>query len=208
MARRQRRCSVRRAAAAMVLFAWARQAPGMLRDPPEGGFDWHLDPTERAGAILPMLSWLAADLVMVDGRPTWLVQGMAVIGQFPLATRAKWASGHAAGVGPAVLCTIDVANGTTRFYVDPAADSLGIAWARLAGALVAPAATIPLSVRSGVTYAREWFAAQPPCCKGRRGMPGGCRTGRRGAACAGAIWVTARIPGRQVVWTNPAAAES
>ncbi len=180
-----------------LLLAWARQAPGMLGAQAHGDLDWHLDPTDRAAAVLPMLSWLPADLVMLGGRPVWLVQGMRTIDQFLLATRAPWRNESVAGVAPAVLGTIDVASGETHFYSDPAADSLGAVWARIAGPLLEPAAAIPAEIRGRVTYPQEWFAAQvavlqkPAWNAGQLALQGGSNS-------PAPVWLPGRVPGLQV----------
>ncbi len=181
-----------------LLLAWARQAPGMLGQQPESDVDWHLDPTDRAAAVLPMLSWSTADLVFLNARPIWLVQGMLAIDQFPLATRASWRGGRVAGVVPAVLCSIDAASGETRFYRDPAADSLGMAWARLIGPLIAPANTIPAELRSRVTYPLEWLDAQLGVLRAAAWNPGRPRRPGGPVGAPAPVWVTSAIPGHQV----------
>ena len=184
------------------LFAWARQAPGMLRDPPEGGFDWHLDPTERAAAVVPMLAWTPADLIMVNTRPTWLVQGLLTVDQFPLATRAAWAGKQVAGAAPVLLCTVDVASGETHFYVDPAADSLGIAWARLLGPVIAERGVLPPMVRSSVTYPEAWFESQLAVLEGPTWHAGRLPTQFDAPLAPAPVWVTGHVPGRQMVFED------
>jgi len=184
-----------------LLLAWARQAPGMLRAPSSGNFDWHLNPAERAAAVLPMLSWLPADLIITNGRPTWLVQGMVTTERFPLATRASWGGRTIAGLGPAVLATVDAASGETHFYGDPGADSLGAAWVRMIGALVAPTAAIPPSVRNQLSYSRAWFDAQISVLRGPNWNTGQVVTSPSGdGATSVPVWITAKTPGRQVAF--------
>jgi hypothetical protein len=180
-----------------LMLAWARQAPGMLGDPPEHGFDWHLDPAQRAAAVLPMLTWMPPDLVIVNSRPTWLLQGMTAVTAFPLATRAIWSSRRVSGAGPALLCTIDIASGTTRFYVDPAADSLGAAWARFVGPLVESSASLPPAVRGAVPYDYSWFEAQLEVLEGSTWKAGRLPRQLAGQESPAPVWVTATLPGRQ-----------
>jgi hypothetical protein len=181
-----------------LILAWARQAPGMLGDPSERGFDWHLDPAERAAAVLPMLAWMPADLVIVNGRPAWLVQGMVTIGAFPLATRAAWAGRRVSGGGPALLATIDIATGETHFYVDPAADPLGRAWARFFGPLVAPSASLPPSVLTAIPYDFSWFVAQLGVLESSTWGAGRLPRQLAGSVPPVPVWVTATIPGLQL----------
>jgi hypothetical protein len=181
-----------------LMLAWARQAPGMLGDPLERGFDWHLDPAERAAAVLPMVEWMPADIVIVNARPAWLLQGMVAVTEFPLATRALWSSRQVSGAGPVLLSTIDIASGETHFYVDPAADSLGTAWARFIGPLVAPSASLPPGVRSAVPYDYTWFEAQLGVLEGSTWNAGRLPRQLVGQVAPVPVWVTATLPGRQM----------
>lgn len=171
----------------------------MLRAPPDHGFDWHLDPTERAAAIVPMLDWMPAELVMMDARPTWLTQGMLTIAEFPLATRAGWSGQQVAGATPVLLCIVDVATGETHFYADPAADSLGIAWARFIGPLIASAAALPTAVRGALTYDYTWFRSQLSVLEGPSWNAGRVPRQLSGPLAPAPVWVTASVPGRQAV---------
>lgn len=185
-----------------LMLAWARQAPGMLRQPSKRGFDWHLDPNERATAILPMLAWMPAELVVVNMRPTWLMQGMLTVSEFPLATRAMWARRQVAGAAPVLLCTVDVASGETHFYLDPAADSLGIAWARFIGPLVAPAAVLPPNVRSAVTYGDAWFQSQLRVLESPTWNAGRMLRQAGGPVAPAPVWVSGTVPGRQMAFED------
>jgi hypothetical protein len=182
-----------------LLLAWARQAPGILGQRPQRDIDWHLDPTDRAAAVLPMLSWSSGDLVLVNTRLTWLVQGILAIDQFPIATRGQWRDARVAGAVPAVLCSVDAATGATRFYLDPAADSLGVAWARVIGPLVAPASAIPPELRNHVAYPGEWLGAQLGVLRGAPWSVGQPREPFRTAGSPASVWMTGGVPGHQVV---------
>ena len=178
-----------------LLLAWARQAPGILADHPRPDIDWHLDPVARAGALLPMLSWLPADLVLLNARPVWLVQGMVVTQQFPLATRSHWRTQRVAGVTPAVLCTVDAASGETHFYADPGADSLASAWIGIIGSLIGSAASIPVELRSRITYRPEWLQAQAAVLQGP-GWNAGEPVAQSGAPVP--VWLSGKTPAFQI----------
>ncbi|MGH7522688.1 MAG: UPF0182 family protein, partial [Gemmatimonadales bacterium] len=188
-----------------LVLAWARQAPGMLRSESSREVDWHLDPTERARAILPMFDWMPAEIVLIDARPTWLVQGILTTPAFPFATRASWGIRHVAGALPAVLGTVDVASGETRFYADPAADSLGRAWARLIGSLIMPASALPSGLRSAVPYDYAWFRAQVEVLQRAP-----WRAGHTAAEPLPPVpaWVGASLPARQAVLADSTRDES
>ena len=188
-----------------LVLAWARQAGGMLRLESTREVDWHLDPAERARAILPMFDWMPPEIVLLDARPTWLVQGMITAPAFPFATRTSWRGHRVAGAVPAVLGTVDVASGETRFYTDPAADSLGRAWAALVGPLITPAAAFPPHLRALVPYDYGWFQAQLEILQRA--------PWRAGAAAAGPFppvpaWVDTALPARQAVLADSSRGES
>ncbi len=188
-----------------IVLAWARQAPGML-GARETGVDWHLDPAERAEALLPMASWSPPELVSVHGRLVWLMQGLVAMHNFPASQRSIWRGREISGLVPAFVATVDLANGATRVFVDPAADSLATAWARYVGALVEPTAALPAVVRSALSYQRGWFEAQLAVLESPHwGV--GRRPGRRNPDDAPeppvAVWASGR-PARQAVYEDPA----
>lgn len=179
-----------------LALAWARQAPGMLRSASSREVDWHLDPTERTRAILPMFDWMPAEIILLNARPTWLVQGIVTIPALPFASRAFWGGRPVAGVLPAVLGTVDVASGETRFYSDPAADSLGRAWARLVGPLIMPASALPSGVRQVVPYDYAWFRAQVEVLQRAPWRPGHATAEPFPPVPA---WVGRALPARQAI---------
>ncbi len=188
-----------------LVLAWARQEPGMLHDTRAHAVDWHLDPVERVRTLLPMVSWLPADLLLVDGRPTWVVQGVLPIDEFPLATRGHWRGALVAGVVPAFVATLDAATAELHVHLDPDADSLAAAWAGAIGPLVEPAATLPDAVRRGLTYPAAWFESQlevledPAWAVGRR--PTSSITGLPEQSVAG--WIGAATPVRDMLFEDP-----
>jgi uncharacterized membrane protein (UPF0182 family) len=187
-----------------LLLAWARQAPGMLQRSAGPDFDWHLDPAERADAVLPMLWWTAADIALIGGRPTWIVQGMSVTPDFPLATHAVWQGEDVAGVTPAVIATVDAGSGAIRFYLDPAADSLGHAWARVAAAIIEPVSALPAAVRAALGYDASWFDAQAAVLNGPTwsGVDGGAHAAI--TPLSAPVWTVDHRPAQQAVFEDPA----
>lgn len=190
-----------------VVLAWGRQAGGLLRRSPTGAVDWHLDPTARAEALLPMVSWLPADLVVIGGRPLWIVQGMIPIADYPLATRGRWGSREVAGVMPALIAVMDPGSGAVALHRDPAADSLGAAWARILGPLVEPAGSLPTEIRDGLRYSRLLFELHLRILEGPAWHLGH-RPGRRVASGPPEppvpVWTNSDDPGWQSVLEDPA----
>ncbi len=143
-----------------LLLAWGRQAGGMLRLPSSASVDWNLDPAARAAALLPFASWLPGELVVVDGRPIWITQGVIPIAHFPLSGTGRWGGRDVAGIAPAFLALIDPWTGAVEVHPDPGANALGLAWVRIAGDLVAPAGTLSPAVRDAVPYPRLLLETQ------------------------------------------------
>lgn len=188
-----------------IMLAWARQAPGML-GARNNRVDWHLSPSERAEALLPMATWSKPDLVQFQGRLVWVVQGQVPIESFPAAQRVPWRGRDVSGLVPAFVATVDLANGATRLFAEPAGDSLATAWARYAGALVEPATALPPALRDALSYPSAWFETQLTVLEGPRwGV--GRRPGRRNPDDAPeapvVVWAGGR-PARQAVFEDPA----
>ncbi len=192
--------------ASRLVLAWARQAAGMLAVHPEGGVDWHLDPADRARALVPMATWSTADLVPLDGKLTWMVQGFVTMANFPLTRRTTWNGESVSGVVPAFVALIDLVTGGTRIFSDPAADSLSLAWARYIGPMIEPSAAIPAAAREALLYPRQWFEAQLSVLSLDR-WGAGVRPGRRSPEdlpeAPVVVWDGFR-PTRQAVFEDPA----
>lgn len=192
--------------ASRVVLAWARQATGMLARQPDGGVDWHLEPADRAKALVPMASWANVDLAAIDGQLTWIVQGFVTTAEFPLARRTTWDGESVTGVVPAFVALIDLATGGTRVFSDPAADSLGLAWARYIGPMIEPSVAIPAAARDALLYPRQWFEAQMSVLALDR-WGAGMRPGRRSpddVPDAPAVVWDRSGPSRQAVFEDPA----
>lgn len=141
-------------------IAWARQAPGVFRLPGGASVDWSLDPQERLARLVPGLAWEAVGVVAHGGRLAWVVSGLATVGRAPLTARVPFGDATVAGVVPALIATVHADDGAVGIWVDPAADSLGHAWARVAGELVDPNASLPTWLEGVLPYPGNWFSAQ------------------------------------------------
>jgi hypothetical protein len=143
-----------------LALVWARQAWGMLTAGSARAVDWHLDPAERAAAILPMAAWLAPSPMLIDGRLVWVVQGMLALSDASHASQTRWLGSDVAGVVPAFVATMDAVSGVVKVFFDPGADSVALSWRRFAPGLIAPAADIPTEVRASLPYPAGWLMAQ------------------------------------------------
>lgn len=142
-----------------VMLAWGRQAGGLLRPSPSGSVDWLLDPSERAAALMPMVSWLPPEIVRVDGRALWLVQGVIPLTEYPLSTHGRWGGREVAGVKPGFIALMEPESGAVRIHLDPSADGLAEAWARVLAPLV-DTLPLPPGVVAELRYPRLLFEAQ------------------------------------------------
>ena len=189
-----------------IALAWARQGGRLLLQGGGSRVDWHLDPGERAAALLPVASWLPADIAVIGGRPLWVVHGLIRFERFPLATQSTWRGEQAGGVVPGFVATMDPASGVTKFYLDPAADSTAAAWARFFSGLVQPAAAIPAELKVSLPYPAAWLESQlqvlesPEWGLGRR-QAQGASNGPPGQPVPS--WPASSQPARQSAFEDP-----
>lgn len=189
-----------------LAIAWARQAGGILTDATSRAVDWHLDPAERAAAVMPMATWSPPTPALVDGRLLWVVQGLLPLRVAPQSTRRIWRGANVAGVVPAFVATLDAVSGTMQVYLDPSADSLARSWERFAPGIVAPAASMPEAIRADLPYPTAWLASQlsvlegPAWGLGRR--PGGI-VADGPAQTPMVVWTTRTTSGRVAVFEDP-----
>jgi hypothetical protein len=142
-----------------VALAWAEQAPSLLVER-SGRVDWALDPVGRVARLVPALRWHLEGVVLAGGGARWILSGLAEVPRAPLATRTRMGGGERSGVRPAMIATIGIEDGSVGVWLDPAADSLGVAWATIHAPLVQPASALPGELLGVLPYPREWFLAQ------------------------------------------------
>lgn len=189
-----------------IVLAWARQGGRLLFQGGGSHVDWHLDPAERAAAILPVASWLPADVAVIAGRPLWVVHGLIRLDRFPLATESTWRGEPAGGVVPGFIATMDPASGLTKIYLDPAADSTAAAWASFFPGLVQPAAAMPAELEASLPYPAAWLDSQlqvlesPEWGLGRRQAQGPVN-GPPGRSVP--TWPSSSRPARQSAFEDP-----
>src|SRR5690606_9936862 len=122
-----------------VALAWALQAPGVLTLDSDTEIDWWLDPRDRTGALVPALEWRATGLALGSGEPAWILSGFATIEHAPRSTRVPLGDRTVAGMVPVAIAVVTASSGKVDLYLDPAADSVGTAWARWLGPVVGSA---------------------------------------------------------------------
>ncbi|MBK7596471.1 MAG: UPF0182 family protein [Gemmatimonadetes bacterium] len=189
-----------------IMLAWGRQAGGLLRPSPSGRVDWLLDPSDRAAALMPMVSWLPGEMLIVEGRAVWVVQGVIPLSEYPLATHGRWGGRAVAGVKPGFIALMEPESGAVRVYLDPAADALAKAWARILGPLV-ETSPLPQPIIAELRYPRLLMEAQLRILEGPA-WHFGKRPGRREAdgppESPVPVWSSTDGPGWQSAMEDPA----
>jgi hypothetical protein len=144
-----------------LLLAWALQAGELLGDPRPGSrIDWRLSPEDRLQRLTPFADWSAPTARVIEGELVWLLDGYITSSTFPLTGRTVWRNQQVGSVGAAFLGTVNAESGAARVYLQPEADALAEAWARLANGVVESAASIPEAVLRATAYPGDLFRVQ------------------------------------------------
>jgi hypothetical protein len=144
-----------------LLLAWALQAGELLGDlRPGSRIDWRLSPEDRLQRLTPFADWSAPTARVIEGELVWLLDGYITSSTFPLTGRAVWRNQQVGSVGAAFLGTVNAESGAARVYLQPEADALAEAWARLANGVVESAASIPEAVLRATAYPGDLFRVQ------------------------------------------------
>ncbi|MGB7211855.1 MAG: UPF0182 family protein [Gemmatimonadales bacterium] len=161
-------------AARRLVLAWAAQAGALLASTVADStrLGWYLDPTARLAQLFPPARWSEPEIVLDDGRVTWVVVGSLPYAAFPLAPRAEVLATEAGGADPGVIGVIDAGSGSVRIFLLPGAGPVALAWRDITGGLIEPADSIPSAVAAGLTYPIEWLALQAKILsEGSFGLP-------------------------------------
>ena len=144
-------------------LAWALQSPALARHETDGlVLLWRRDVLERLERLAPIASFDAAAPVIADSALWWVAYGYFTADVFPLAGPVDDGRGgrdsvrylHAGLVG-----AVNAADGDTRFYLSPGADSLAAAWARLLAPLIRPLDSLPPALRAQLPFPGRAFRA-------------------------------------------------
>jgi hypothetical protein len=90
------------------------------------------------------------------------MSGLATVARAPMATRIAVGGQTASGVVPALIAVVTAETGAVRFYPDPSAGPLGLAWQAAFRSLISPLRDLPDSVIGGLSYPQGWFELQVP----------------------------------------------
>src|SRR5207249_7611443 len=131
-------------------LAWALQSPALARRETDGlVLLWRRDVPERLGRLAPFASFADAVPVVADSALWWVAYGYFEADGFPLARAVVVAAGDSLRyLRAGLLGTVNAANGDTRLYLAPGADSLAAAWAKLLAPLIRPLDSLPRALRA------------------------------------------------------------
>ncbi len=142
-------------------LAWALQSPALARRETDGlVLLWRRDVPERLGRLAPFASFADAVPVVADSALWWVAYGYFEGDGFPLARPVVVAAGDSLRyLRAGLLGTVNAANGDTRLYLAPGADSLAAAWAKLLAPLIRPLDSLPRALRAQLPFPVRAFRA-------------------------------------------------
>ena len=144
-----------------MVLAWALQAGELLGQLPRGSrIDWRLSPEDRLDRLAPFADWGAPTARVINGELVWLLDGYLASSTFPLTGRVTWHNRRVGSVRAAFLGSVNAESGVARVFLQPGADALAQAWARLSNGVVEPASAIPEMVLRAAPYPEELFRIQ------------------------------------------------
>src|SRR5207302_1512319 len=121
---------------------------------------WRRDVPERLGRLAPFASFADAVPVVADSALWWVAYGYFEGDGFPLARPVVVAAGDSLRyLRAGLLGTVNAANGDTRLYLAPGADSLAAAWAKLLAPLIRPLDSLPRALRAQLPFPVPAFRA-------------------------------------------------
>jgi len=147
-------------------LAWALQTPALARRETDGlVLLWRRDVLERLGRLAPFASFDEAVPVVADSALCWVAYGYLKGEAFPLARPVDNGGGGGGGrdsvpyLHAGLVGAVNAADGDTRLYLSPGADSLAAAWARLLAPLIRPLDSLPPALRVQLPFPGRAFRA-------------------------------------------------
>lgn len=140
-------------------LAWALQSPGLARRETDGlVLLWRRDVRERLTRLAPFAHFDEALPIVADSALWWLAYGYLESDAFPLARPVDAGGADSLRyLRAGFLGTVNAANGDTRLYLAPSADSLAAAWAKLLTPMIAPLDSLPVQLAARLPFPRRSF---------------------------------------------------
>ncbi|TFH55467.1 MAG: hypothetical protein E4G90_11615, partial [Gemmatimonadales bacterium] len=142
-----------------LALAWALQSWGIVnREGSALRAAWYRDPRVRLSRLAPIALWRHPQLLLIDGMPTWVVNGVLVSESFPVANRRSWAGRRVSYARAGLVGLVRAFDGATAVFLAPEADSLAHVVARISSGLIQPTWALPAEARDMLAYEPELFA--------------------------------------------------
>ena len=141
-------------------LAWVLQSPELAKHETDRMvLLWRRDAAERLDLLAPFATFEGATPAIVGKDVWWISYGYATSDVFPIVRPLSWPGSDrpVRYVRTGFVGAVNAASGATFLYLAPGADSLARGWARLFGALVHPADSIPPELRGQLPYPRDAF---------------------------------------------------
>jgi len=126
-----------------LLLAWVLQEGSIVPARPGARIVWHLDPVDRLRTVAPFADWIRPELVLVEGRAVWLLDGIVTAPVLPVSRRLPWRGEDVAFARAEFLAVIGAEEGTVQIYLRPDAGPVGLAWAAVTAPMISPTSDIP-----------------------------------------------------------------
>lgn len=138
-----------------LLLAWVLQEGSIVPADPGARIVWHLDPVDRLRTVAPFADWVRPELVLLEGKPVWLLDGIVTARVLPVSRRLRWRGEAVALARAEFLAIIGAEEGSVRIFLRPDAGPVGFAWADLAAPMIAPTSDIPPELERIARYPRR-----------------------------------------------------
>lgn len=126
-----------------LLLAWVLQEGSIVSADPGARVLWHLDPVDRLRTVAPFADWVRPELVLLERRPVWLLDGVVTAPMLPASRRLPWRGEAVAMARAEFLAVIEAEGGAVRIFLRPDAGPVGLAWAAVTAPMIAPTSDIP-----------------------------------------------------------------
>jgi hypothetical protein len=147
--------------AGRALLAWALQDGRLLASvPPQANLRWHLAPRDRLEQLAPFVEWEVPRPVLAADELYWIATGYVSAAGFPGSARLEFRGREIGAIEAGFVGAIHASTGETRIVASAAAGPISRAWAALAGGVVLPVDSLPITLRAHLDYPTELFQLQ------------------------------------------------
>lgn len=149
-----------------IALAWALQYGPVLRAAGNQQLAWRLDPVARLEGIVPFVDWSRPRPVVIDRDVYWVSDGFVAVERFPSSRTVAWRGREVGAVQAGFVGVVRARGGEARIFLRPDADTLAVAWARIATPLVEPSSAILPAVTASLGVPAELLELQAQVLQG------------------------------------------